>query len=97
MSREGLMEQQFRSRARVCELLLDLSNVEIYDFSSRIEWITELDQYFDYSHHSSEVSDRIMRAMAVGENRVMSVEAMRAGSERIRSAVDDFVVIFESR
>ena len=31
MGKEGLMEQQFRSRARVCELLLDLPNVEIYD------------------------------------------------------------------
>jgi hypothetical protein len=97
MSREGLMEQQFRSRDRVCELLLDLENVEIYDFSSRIEWITELDQYFDYSHHSSEVSDRIMRAMAAGENRVMSVGEMRTGSERIRSAVNEFAVMFESR
>ena len=31
-----------------------------------------------------------MRAMAAGEDRVLSIEAMEAGSERIRRAVIDF-------
>lgn len=95
MTRGGLSEQQFRSRARVCELLLDYPNVEIYDFSSRVEWITDLDQYFDYSHHSSDVSDAIMRAMAAGEGRVTRTEEMEAGSERIRRAVADFAAWYE--
>jgi len=95
MTRGGLSEQQFRSRARVCELLLECDNVEIYDYSSRIEWITDLDQYFDYSHHSGEISDRLMRAMAAGENRVTSVEAMLAGSEAIRRAVNEFAAQYE--
>ena len=97
MGKEGLMEQQFRSRARVCELLLDLPNVEIYDFSSQTDWILDLDEYFDYSHHSSAVSDRIMHAMAADECRVMSVEEMKAGSERIREAVAVFAQMFENR
>lgn len=97
MGKEGLMEQQFRSRARVCELLLDLPNVEIYDFSSKAEWILDLDEYFDYSHHSSAVSDKVMRAMAAGECRVTSVEEMQAGSERIREAVAVFAPMYESR
>lgn len=86
MTREGISEQQFRSRRLLCEKLLDYPNVEIYDYSSRIDWITDLNQYFDYSHHSGEVSDRLMRAMAAGENRVFSVSDMEAGSERIRQA-----------
>lgn len=97
MTRGGLSEQQFRSRARVCELLLAYPNVEIYDFSSRVEWITDLDEYFDYSHHSSAVSDAIMRAMAAGENRVSSVQDMQAGSERIRRAVADFASWYETK
>ena len=32
---------------------LEYENVEIYDYSSRVEWITDLDEYFDYSHHPS--------------------------------------------
>lgn len=96
-TRNGLIEQQFRSRDLVCEKLLQYENVEIYDFSSRIEWITELDQYFDYSHHSGEMSNRVMRAMAAGENRVTAVEEMRAGSERIRAAADAFASDFEAR
>ncbi|MBE5799078.1 MAG: hypothetical protein E7321_03920 [Clostridiales bacterium] len=95
MTREGISEQQYRSRARVCELLLGYENVEIYDFSSRMDWITDLDEYFDYSHHSSGVSDRIMRAMAAGEGRVYTVQAMRDGSERIRQAVMDFAAEYE--
>ena len=90
MTREGISEQQFRSRRLLCEKLLDYPNVEIYDYSSRIDWITDLNQYFDYSHHSGEVSDRLMRAMAAGENRVFSVSDMETGSERIRQAVADF-------
>ena len=96
MTREGISEQQYRSRARVCELLLEYENVEIYDYSSRMEWITDLDEYFDYSHHSSAVSDRIMHAMAAGECRVTDVEQMWAGSERIRRAVIDFAADFEN-
>lgn len=95
MTRGGLSEQQFRSRARVCELLLDYPNVEIYDYSSRVEWITDLEEYFDYSHHSGAISDAIMRAMAEGDGRVYSVEEMWAGSERIRQAVIDFAAQYE--
>lgn len=95
MTRGGLSEQQYRSRARVCELLLDYPNVEIYDYSSRLEWITELDNYFDYSHHSGEISDAIMRAMAAGENRVTSVSQMEEGSARIRRAVEAFAAAYE--
>ena len=97
MTRSGLSEQQYRARARVCELLLQYPNVEIYDFSSRIEWITDLDSYFDYSHHSSAMSDEIMRAMAAGENRVLSAEDMDAGSERIRQAVTAFADEYEPK
>ncbi|MBO5220427.1 MAG: hypothetical protein J6M47_02295 [Clostridia bacterium] len=96
-TRGGLSEQQFRSRALVCEKLLEYPNVKIFDFSSREEWITNLDHYFDYSHHSGEVSDAIMRAMAAGECRVHSVEDMWAGSERIRQMVDAFAAEYEGR
>ena len=95
MTRGGLSEQQYRSRARVCELLLDYPNVEIYDYSSRLEWITDLGNFFDYSHHSGAISDAIMRAMAAGENRVTSIEDMAEGSARIRQAVEDFAAAYE--
>jgi len=96
-TREGISEQQYRSRARVCELLLEYPNVEIYDYSSRIDWITDLDEYFDYSHHSGRISDEIMRAMAAGEDRVYSVEDMHAGSDELRAAVEEFAAWYENR
>ena len=91
----GLSEQQFRNRALVCEMLLKYPNVEIYDYSSRIDWITQLDEYFDYSHHSEKLSDMVMRAMAAGENRVMSVADMEEGSQRLREATDAFTAEYE--
>ena len=96
-TRGGLSEQQFRSRALVCEKLLEYPNVKIFDFSSREEWITHLDHYFDYSHHSGEISDAIMRAMAADECRVRTVEDMQAGSERIRQMVQTFAAAYENR
>ena len=95
--RNGLIAQQMRSRKLVCEKLLAYENVEIYDFSSRLEWITDFDNYCDYSHHSVALSDAIVRAMAAGENRVFTVEDMVAGSERIRTAADEFAKEYEGR
>ena len=97
MTRGGLSEQQMRARTRLCELLLSYPNVEIYDFSSRVEWICDLDNYFDYSHHSGEISDAIMRGMAAGECRVYDVSDMEAGNERIRQAVTEFASQYEAR
>ena len=94
-TRGGLSEQQYRSRARVCELLLEYPNVKIFDFSSRIDWITDLDEYFDFSHHSPAMSDWIMQAMAADECRVYSLEDMEAGSERIRKATQEFAAWYE--
>lgn len=95
VTRGGLSEQQFRSRRLICEKLLSYPNVEIYDFSSRLDWIEDLDQYFDYSHHSTEISDRLIRAMAAGENRVRTVEEMEAGSGMLRDAADWFAEKYE--
>ena len=50
----------------------------------------DLDNYFDYSHHSGAVSDALIRAMAAGENRVASVEDMERGSQRIRELAQAF-------
>lgn len=93
--RGGLMEQQFRSRRLVAEMLLGYPNVEIYDFSCRLEWIENLSEYFDYSHHSPAVCDALIRAMARGENRVFSPEEMRSGSEIIRQAARRFAEKYE--
>ena len=95
--RNGLIDQQMRSRALVCEKLLAYDNVEIYDYSSRLEWTENLDNYFDYSHHSGEISDAIIRAMAAGENRVTSVEEMNAGSAIIRASAQAFAGRYEGR
>lgn len=94
-TREGQAERQYRARERLCELLLDLPNVEIYDFSARAEWVEELNNYFDYSHHSGEISDALMRAMAEGEGRIRSTEEMRAGNAYLREATQRFAEKYE--
>ena len=64
---------------------------------ARLEWTENLDNYFDYSHHSGEISDAIIRAMAAGENRVTSVEEMNAGSAIIRASAQAFAGRYEGR
>jgi len=91
----GISETQFNARAMLCDMLLGYDNVEIYDYSSRIEWITQLDEYFDYSHHSETFSDMVMRAMAAGENRILSTQEMNEGSERLRAATQAFAAEYE--
>ena len=76
-------------------MLLQYPNVEIYDYSSRIEWISQLDEYFDYSHHSEKYSDMVMRAMAAGENRIMSVSDMEEGNARLREEIEMFTQQYE--
>ena len=95
VSEVGLLEQQIRTRKLVCEMLLGYPNVEIYDYSSRVEWITNLNEYFDYSHHSETYSDMVMRAMRDGENRVLSSKDMDEGSERLRKVIEDFTAQYE--
>ena len=95
VSEVGLSEQQFNTRKLVCEMLLQYPNVEIYDYSSRIEWISQLDEYFDYSHHSEKYSDMVMRAMAAGENRIMSVSDMEEGNARLREEIEMFTQQYE--
>lgn len=93
--RGGLMEQQFRSRKLVAEMLLAYPNIEIYDFSCRIDWIENLNNYFDYSHHSTKISDELIRAMAKGENRVYALEDMEMGNEIIRQSAKRFAEKYE--
>ncbi|MBQ2991703.1 MAG: hypothetical protein IJD60_10525 [Clostridia bacterium] len=95
--RNGLIAQQMRSRALVCEKLLAYPNVEIYDFSSRMDWISDFDNYCDYSHHSAQLSDAIIYAIAGGENRVTSVQEMHEGSSRIREAAEAFAREYEAQ
>ena len=96
VTRGGLSEQQYRSRRLVCEMLGEYPNAEIYDFSRRLDWIEDLSNYFDYSHHSTAVSDALIRAMAAGENRVSSPEEMEAGSEVLRGAALRFAERYET-
>lgn len=94
-TRGGDVERQYRARERLGELLLGLPNVEIYDFSARLEWAENLDNYFDFSHHSGDVSDALMRAMAAGENQVHSAEELRENNETLREAVERFAEKYE--
>ncbi|MBQ8129700.1 MAG: hypothetical protein IJ175_05575 [Clostridia bacterium] len=95
VTRGGLSEQQYRTRRLVCEMLLGYPNVEVYDFSCRLDWIENLNNYFDYSHHSRQVSDALIAAMARGENRVQTAAEMEAGSEALRKAAQAFADRYE--
>jgi hypothetical protein len=65
------------------------------DYSA--EGIENLSEYFDYSHHSTKISNELMEAMARGENRVWTREDMEKGNEVIRLAVNRFIDKYEPK
>lgn len=93
--RGGILLQQEHTRELAVEYLAGYENVRMFDYSARVEWITNLDNYFDFSHHCSAISDEIMRAMAAGECRVTTVEQVREGNVRIEAAVQEFLLEYE--
>ena len=57
-------------RRRVFELVRPLLNVVLYDFQTRRDWVTNLDNYKDIYHFSPAVSRAMIESIAAGTDRV---------------------------
>ena len=93
--RGGLYTQQFHSRELVAEKLLSYDNVRLFDYSSRLSWIQNLDEYFDFSHHSTKISNEIMKAMSEDDGRIRTLSELKENEEVIIQAVKEFAEKYE--
>lgn len=71
------------------EYLLGYENVKIYDFTTREEWVCNLNNYKDLSHYSPEISDAMAYAMAEEENLVDEIYDVYEYNDQIYAWVDE--------
>jgi len=89
---EGISEVQLNTKKVMYDLMNEYPNIEMYDYSSELSWIENFDNYFDFSHHSTQISDEIMERMSRNEGRINGIHQIEGNNEQIRKAVDRFIV-----
>jgi hypothetical protein len=70
MNQEGMMMWQFDAELISTELLLQCPNVKLYNFNDKYDIITNLDNYRDKEHYSSEINSKILEWIANGDGLV---------------------------
>ena len=88
---EGISEVQLNTKIVMYDLMKDYSNVKMYDYSAELNWIENFDNYFDFSHHSTQISDAIMERMSRNEGKIESIYQIQENNEQIRRAVKRFI------
>jgi hypothetical protein len=67
---KGVLDDFLRFKEYLVEATKDLNYVELYDFQDLDEITMYLNYYKDTSHHSPEVNEIILEAMALGQHRL---------------------------
>jgi hypothetical protein len=70
MNQEGMMMWQFDAELISTELLLDCPNVKLFNFNDQYDIITNLDNYRDREHYSTEINSKILEWIADDEGLV---------------------------
>ena len=65
-SAEGSLEAEICGEKRIIEMLLSHPNVSVYYFQNLYDFITDLNQYSDYTHYTHEMNDYMTRCFADG-------------------------------
>lgn len=67
MGRLGETDAVFAALELACETLLQYGNVRFYNFLMDADIVTNLDNYCDYIHHSSEAAGMVLEKMRAGD------------------------------
>ena len=79
----GLLRPALNARKAIAEQLLAYGNVELFDFQTDFDVITNPDCYKDLIHFIPAINDRMVRKMGNGENRIHSVAEMEKNNSAI--------------
>lgn len=66
----GFLDEVLIFKKYVCEKLLDLPNIKLYDFQCDSSYICDLDEYMDIRHHSHKFNKRIIEDIYYDTHRV---------------------------
>ena len=69
-NQEGLMMRQFEAEQIATELLLQCSNVKLYNFYDKYDIICNLDNYRDKEHYSAEINSKILQWIAAEDSKI---------------------------
>lgn len=86
-------ENQFAFKEYVFQQLSRYPNVKLYDFQSDEQITFNLDLYKDLSHHSQDINDRIIQAMAAHDPRyLVTAQNVHAFNDQLKHEVDTVII-----
>lgn len=91
MYQKGHLDFVLNMKELITERLLPYENVKIFDFQAREEWVRDLNNYKDTSHHSPEINMAIAECIAAGDGLVTDIYDVYEHDETIYGWVDDIV------
>jgi len=68
--REGKLDRLIQGFIVASELMLDAENIHLFSFFTNYDWTTDLNNYHDIVHYSSEINSQILQKMKNGENKL---------------------------
>lgn len=69
---DGSLRAEIQGEIQIIETLLQYPNVRIFFFQNDYEYITNLENYSDYTHFSKEMNDYMTNCFVTGENQLTS-------------------------
>lgn len=85
---DGTWESELDGELQIVEMLLQYPNVEIYYFQNMFGFITDLDNYCDYTHYSKEMNDYMTECFGNGEHRITE-DNYQAAIEEMREYIGE--------
>lgn len=76
MNQEGMINYYFDAELIATKMLLACPNVKLYNFNDKYDIITNLDNYRDKEHYSSDVNSMILEWIAAGDGLVTTQNYM---------------------
>lgn len=88
--RQGDLDARFAALERACETLTAYENVNLYGLLFDREFITDLDNYCDYVHHSGEAGRQALKKIAAGDFYLTA-----ENTDKVLADWRDFVVSYD--
>ena len=85
MESEGALDALLALRGLCYERLSGYTNVTLYDYAAREDWVTDLSNYKDTLHYGQWINDAIVECIARGDGAVRDPQMLDAATERLRA------------
>ena len=98
LGREKRLEATLAEVRYVTERFLRYENVRVFCFADDTDYITDLDNYGDYTHHKPEYNRHMVSCFADGTREIKTMEDADASLQRLRTMVGtyDFDALFDA-